>query len=102
MASSRERHVYKKANICGVVIVAVICAVICAVTFFGGRSVSAQNTYYSQQESELQSRIDAESDRAEEIEDYSRYVDSDEFAEKMAREKFGLVKEDELVIKSQQ
>jgi cell division protein DivIC len=102
MASNRERHVYRKANICGVVIVAVICAVICGVTFFGGRSIAAQNASYAAKESELQSRIDAESDRAEEIEDYSRYVDSDEFAEKMAREKFGLVKEDEIVIKSEQ
>lgn len=82
-------------------IVAVICAIICAVTFFGGRSVDAQNAYYSTKESELQSQIDAESDRAEEIEDYSRYVDSDEFAEKTAREKFGLVKEDEVVIKAE-
>lgn len=101
MASNRNREVYRKSNICGVVIVAVICAVICAVTFWGGRNVAAQNAYYSAKETELQSQIDAESERAEEIEAYSRYVDSDEFAEKMAREKFGLVKEDEIVIKEE-
>lgn len=101
MASNREREVYRKSNICGVVIVAVICAVICVATFFGGRSVAAQNAYYSAKESELQSQIEEESVRAEEIVDYSRYVDSDEFAEKMAREKFGLVKEDEVVIKAE-
>lgn len=101
MASNRERRAYRKSNICGVVICAVICTVICAAAFFGGRSVAAQNAYYSQKESELQSQLDEESERAEEIEDYSRYVDSDEFAEKMAREKFGLVKEDEIVFKAE-
>lgn len=82
-------------------IVAVICVVICAASFFGGRSVEAQNEYYNARESELQSQIDAESERAEELEEYSRYVDSDEFAEKMAREKFGLVREDEVVLKEE-
>lgn len=101
MASNRERKVYRRSNICGVLIVAAICAVICAATFFGGRSVAAQNEYYSELESQLESQIAAESERAEEIEDYSRYVDSDEFAEKAAREKFGLVKEDEVVIKAE-
>ena len=101
MASRRERQAYRKSNICGVVIVAVICMGICAATFFGGRDVAAQNAEYSSMEEELESRIAEESVRAEEIEDYSRYVDSDEFAEKMAREKFGLVKEDEVVIKAE-
>lgn len=101
MASNRNRQVYRKSNLCGVLIVMVICAVICVSTFVGSRSVAAQNAYYTALEEELESKIEDESARAEEIEEYSRYVQSDEFAAKMAREKFGLVSEDELVIKAQ-
>lgn len=101
MASGREREIYRKSNICGVAIVVVICGVITAASFLGSRDVEAQNESYIQLESELESQIADESERAEEIEAYSRYVDSDEFAEKTAREKYGLVSSDEVVIKEE-
>jgi len=100
MATDRNRQVYRKSNIFGVIIIAVICLVIGAAAYFAGRKIDAQNDYYTQQENELQSQIDAENERTKEIEDYSRYVLSDEFAEKEAREKFGLVTDDEIVLKS--
>lgn len=99
MASKRERAIYKKSNIFGVMTVVFVCAVICIVTFVGSQDACAKNESYAAQEQELESMIKEESQRAEELEDYSRYVDSDEFKEKAAREKFGLVKEDEVVIK---
>ncbi len=101
MASGREREIYRKSNICGVAIVVIICMVIIVACFFGGKNVEAQNESYIQLESELESQIADESERAEEIEEYSRYVDSDEFAEKVAKEKYGLVNSDEIVIKEE-
>lgn len=100
MAGKKSRQITRKSNIFGVCVIALICAAICVATFLGGRSIAAQNEYYTRLESEIQSQIEAEEERAEEIEEYSRYVLSDEFAEEMAKEKFGLVNEDELVIKS--
>lgn len=99
MAADRNREVYRKSNIFGVFIIASICIVICVATFFAGRSVAAQNEYYTELEAELTQKIEEQSQRSEEIDEYGRYVKSDEFARKMAREKFGMVEEDEIVIK---
>jgi cell division protein DivIC len=42
-------------------------------------------------------QIDSEQQRKDEIEDYKEYVETDEFVEDTAREKLGLVYEDEIV-----
>ncbi len=101
MASKRERQVYRKSNIFGVIVVAIVCVGICVATFLDGKEVAAQNAEYSSIEAELESQIEEESIRAEEIEEYSRYILTDEFAQQVAREKFGLVSEDEVVLKAE-
>lgn len=46
---------------------------------------------------QLDELIAEEEERKEEIEDYKEYVETDEFVEDTAREKLGLVHEDEIV-----
>ena len=47
--------------------------------------------------SELQSQIDYEQKRADEIDNLKKNVNSDEYIEKMAREKLGMIRKDEIV-----
>ncbi|MBQ3391946.1 MAG: septum formation initiator family protein [Lachnospiraceae bacterium] len=50
---------------------------------------------------ELQEEIAAEERRAEEIEEYREYTQSDEFVREIARQKLGLVYEGEVVFKEE-
>ena len=55
---------------------------------------------YTQRKEELQQELKDEEIRAEEIENLKDYVDSAEFIEKIARDKLGLVYEDEIIFKA--
>ena len=57
---------------------------------------------YKVQEEELQTQIDAEKERSEEINKLKKYVGTDEYIEEVAREKLGLVKENEILFRAQQ
>ena len=48
------------------------------------------------------SRIEDEQTRTEEIDKLKKYMETDEYAEEVAREKLGLVKDNETVFKKQQ
>lgn len=52
---------------------------------------------YDKEIEALQEKIDAESERAEEIEEYRKYTQTDKFAEEVAKDKLGLVYEDETI-----
>ena len=56
---------------------------------------------YDEKIEELQSSIAQEQRRAEEIEEYSKYVETNEFVEEYARDKLGLVREDEIIFKDE-
>ena len=47
----------------------------------------------------LETQIKEEKDRTKEIEKYKEYVGTDAYVEDVAKEKFGLVYEDEIVLK---
>lgn len=51
---------------------------------------------------ELEDQIEAEQKRAEEIEEYSKYVQTKKYAEEVAKEKLGLVYEDEIIFKAEE
>lgn len=46
---------------------------------------------------ELNSLIDYEQERADEVDELKENVDSDEYIEKVAREKLGMIRKDEIV-----
>lgn len=50
---------------------------------------------------ELNALIEAEEEKAEEIEEYSKYVQTKKYAEEVAKEKLGLVYEDEIIFKAE-
>ena len=54
---------------------------------------------YKVRQENLQAQLEAESKRAEELEDYKVYVKTKEYAEEVAKEKLGLVNPDEILLK---
>ena len=82
---------------------AVVVIVIFVVIFFNSRSkeIQARNADDAAKIEQLESDIEAESKRAEELEEYSKYVNTKQFVEEVARDKLGLVYPDEKVLKEQ-
>ena len=61
----------------------------------------AQNADRQEQIKELEEQIEAEEQKAEELEEYSKYVQTKKYAEEVAKEKLGLVYEDENIFKAE-
>ena len=56
---------------------------------------------YAQKEQQLQEQIDAETKRSEEIEEYRKYTQTQKYVEEVAKEKLGLVNENEIIFKEE-
>ncbi|MBP3735666.1 MAG: septum formation initiator family protein [Lachnospiraceae bacterium] len=50
---------------------------------------------------DLEAQIAVEQERAKELEEYEKYVETDQYKEKVAREKLGMVKDGEIVFENQ-
>lgn len=93
----RQRRVKKQSN--KLVGFAIILVVVTLVIFFGTRSkdIKAKNLEDSKKIEQLQGQLEEQEQREQELEEYSKYVNTKQFIEKMAREKLGLVYPDELI-----
>lgn len=62
-----------------------------------GNSLKTQLTIYAAEEASLEEKIANETLRTEEIDKLKEYMQTDDYAEEVAREKLGLVKDNEIV-----
>lgn len=84
--------------------VKVICMVLlllCVVCGAGSLSLKQKEKVLLAQEMELQKKIKAEKERSKEIKELKEYVDTDAYVEDVAREKLGLIHENEIVFKAE-
>lgn len=65
-------------------------------------TLEEQIAAYKNQMKDLDTRIEEEKERTSEIEDIKDYMKTDEYAEEVARDKLGLVKDNEIVFKVQE
>lgn len=66
---------------------------------FQSQKLRSQLIRGEQQISQLTEQTEAEEKRTEEIEEMQKYMQSDEYKEKAAKEKLGLIKDDEIIFK---
>ena len=64
--------------------------------------LQAKNKEYKKQEVELQSQIDKQKERSEEIAQFQAYVGTDEYVKEIAQERLGLVDPNEIIFKPAQ
>lgn len=101
---ARRRAAYRKQNqnkaaMALVVLALLMLAVV--VNIRKGELKEKQSSYILKQE-ELQEKIDQEEARSEEIEEYEKYTQTQKYIEDTAKEKLGLVYEDEIVFKTEE
>lgn len=85
-------------------VLAISCVIVLlsAVVVVHGMALRNQNKAYRAQESELQAQIDDEKERSEEIDQLEEYVGTDEYVEEVAKEKLGLINENEILFRAEQ
>lgn len=99
MAGKRRKP--SSSNRRGMVAIALIVMILLVGLLVQSQKLSSQNRQYEAKKSELEQRISDEELRAGEIENLDDYVNSTEYIEKVAREKLGLVYEDEILFQAE-
>lgn len=95
MKAKRNRR-YNRLAMVGISLVVCMLLVVLLVQGISIRQKIAANDAKQQV---LAGQIEEENARTQEIEELQEYMDSDEYIEKVAKEKIGLVKENEIIFK---
>lgn len=91
--SRLRRH---RASVLGI---SAVLLLLVAVVAAGSLSLRAKNQTYIAQEQELKEQIQKEKDRTDEIGELEEYVKTDEYIEQTAKDKLGLVHDNEIIFK---
>ena len=108
MGNSKKRKKKKKVgyNSLGMIAIALVVLVLLGGLMLESNDLKERLTGYDAKAATLQQQIEDEQTRtnltSEEIDKLKKYMETDEYAEEVAREKLGLVKDNETVFKKQQ
>ncbi len=90
----------KRQNRLGMALVTFVVLMLMAVILFKGHELKAKQAEYRQKEETLQAQIDEEHERTRRLTDYEKYTKTDKFVEEIAKEKLGLLYENEILFRS--
>ena len=98
---SRNIHRKKKQNRLDTVLVMVVLSIMLVLVSFSGKDLKDKQDAYMVKKAELKEQIALQEERATELEELRKYVQTDSYVEEMAQEKLGLVHSDEILFKLQ-
>ena len=103
LESRRERaerlKKQRRSTLAGMIIAIIVVVALGVVLWRGKAGLEEKNADYQAQITELQSQIDDENKRSDELSEYEKYVKTKKFVEEIAKNIFGLIYPDELVFK---
>ncbi len=91
----------KRQNKVSVILITIVLVMLVIVVSVGKHNISKRQEEYDKREARLLEQIEEENKRAEEIAEYEKYTKTKKYAEEVAKEKLGLVKEDEIIFKEE-
>lgn len=89
-------------NRIGMMVVAAAVFVLIVVMLYRSYGMKQKISYYQRENAALEEQIVAQKERSSELDRLPEYIRSDEYVEKVAREKFGLVYPEETVIRPEE
>lgn len=101
MARRRISSRKKNQNRFSMFLVSLVVLAIVIVVSVRGRNLKSQMEAYEEQGAKLDKQIEAELERAEDIEEYGKYTQTKKFVEETAKEKLGLVYPDEIIFQEE-
>ena len=101
---ARRRIAFKKRrqNKLGMFLVSIVVFMLCLVIAVGMHSLSIKRKGYIEREEFLNRQIEAENKRAEDLVEYEKYTKTAAYVEEVAKDKLGLVYEDEIVFQAEE
>lgn len=85
-------------SVCAILTVLIL---LIAVVSVNAMTLRAKEKSYQMQMTELAEQIEEEKARTKEIDDLEKYVSTDEYVEEVAKDKLGLVYENEIIFKAE-
>lgn len=96
LRSSRKRQ-----NKVSVILITIVLVMLVIVVSVGKHDIKERQAEYDRREAKLLEQIEEENKRAEEIAEFEKYTKTKKYAEEVAKEKLGLVKDDEIIFKEE-
>lgn len=90
-----QRHKRSMLAVSSVIVMLMVVVSVNSVT------LRAQEQEYQTQISDLEAQIEEEKTRTEEIDDLEEYVGTDEYVEDVAKDKLGLIHENEIIFRAE-
>ncbi len=99
MAKRKAAYRKRRQNRFSMFLVTMVVLLILVAASVKGIEIQQKLDTYAAREEELLRQIEKEQDRTQEIEEYRKYTQTKKFAEEVAKDKLGLVYEDEILFK---
>lgn len=95
------RNSKKRQNRFSVILITIVLIMIIILLLVSRYNISQKQAEYAKREAKLQEQIEDEQKRADEIAEYEKYTKTKKYAEEVAKEKLGLVNENEIIFKEE-
>ena len=100
MAKRRVAFKKRRQNRLGMTLVSIVVLMLCVVLMVSMLSLNKKRNSYVERQKSLQQQIEAENRRAEDLVEYEKYTKTAAYVEEVAKDKLGLVYEDEIVFQA--
>ena len=90
----------KKQNYMGMITIFVLVFMFCSVLFVRGIGLKNKRDEYNKKIESLEKQIEEQEERTKDLQEYEKYTKTVKYVEEVAKEKLGLVYEDEIVFES--
>ncbi len=105
LESRREREQrlrrQRRSGIAGIMLAFMLVAVIGIAIWNGKQMLAQRNAEYEEREAQLRTQIQEQEERKAQLEEYAKYMQTKQFVEEIAKEKFGLIYPDEMILKAE-
>ncbi len=102
MAKRKIAFKKQRQNRLGMLLVMSVVLMMCVVMIVSMASLREKRNGYLEREASLQKQIEAENRRTEELKEYEKYTKTAAYVEEVAKDKLGLVYEDEIVFQAEE
>ncbi|MEG1846885.1 MAG: septum formation initiator family protein [Lachnospiraceae bacterium] len=92
----------KKQNRLGMFLVLTVMLMLLVVVGIKSMELKERKAAYLVREEQLEEQLTEEARRTEEIEEFGKYTKTKKYAEEVAKDKLGLVNEDEIIFKTEE
>lgn len=99
MRDAKGRSKARKNNLTGMLLISTVALILLGNFLMQERTLQRRLDYYDSHVESLKSELEAEQARTKEIEETREYMKTDEYIESVARDRLGLVKENEIIFK---